>query len=599
MLRNIIRARTISSNFGFAFASSSFPSSSDATPTREVQQLPAKRRKTIVQNEIRAEEHVEAEATDVTKIAKIVKARRPLSIKDEHAERKQDDVMDDDSFIVGLNRKRTAKRKAKEALSQSTNIPAPVDVEKQKAVTRPRKQQESGSAALKGAGPVVDVIEQMTEETLNVNHTKKPRATRKRDVPAQAQRERTSEETVQLDHNLESTTKIAPRRRAAGWAPGARNTKAVEQEIAEQTLRQISPKRPDHAEVTEEDDIAPPSNAKSKPSSTSRAKKSTTKAKNSTTTSSKEPQHAAKKGEPERAQSPQDVQMPSKRRLPLVQTDANIIMRARTSEKLSKEDTSAAPSPPRNASGRRSKDTSKTKAKTRTQRSNYKVCPDTGNPAKCSGEQSLPDSKELVQAVDAEDRERTTSRRRSPKPSTQGSNKKHDEAVTSGKSRRKRMEDRGDQELAPSGSSEARSDSDVLHKVGTASCKVSTSVEQTSAIVQPVDEAKQAAKAPKAPSSKKATESNKMEDDDLDWLLAPQVQAVAPKAIAAKPRTMTSNSKTSRKKALPDIDLDDLLSNIAAFASEKAQPGRALASNIDLFHDSKQKARGGRQKART
>ena len=83
------------------------------------------------------------------------------------------------------------------------------------------------------------------------------------------------------------------------------------------------------------------------------------------------------------------------------------------------------------------------------------------------------------------------------------------------------------------------------------------------------------------------------EDEDVDWLFAPQPQARVPKASTAK----SKGTAASRKFKMPEMDLDDLLSNIAAFAQAKSTSVPACAQN-GLFHGQEKGRGGGRKKAK-
>ena len=58
------------------------------------------------------------------------------------------------------------------------------------------------------------------------------------------------------------------------------------------------------------------------------------------------------------------------------------------------------------------------------------------------------------------------------------------------------------------------------------------------------------------------------EEEDVDWLFAPQQQAARP-SKPSRQTTFASKVQKSRRKDVDDIDLDDLLSDIASFAREK------------------------------
>jgi hypothetical protein len=52
----------------------------------------------------------------------------------------------------------------------------------------------------------------------------------------------------------------------------------------------------------------------------------------------------------------------------------------------------------------------------------------------------------------------------------------------------------------------------------------------------------------------------------------------------------------SRKFKMPEMDLDDLLSNIATFVQEKTQPGAVVAQDMSLFAGGERRSRSGARK---
>ena len=85
------------------------------------------------------------------------------------------------------------------------------------------------------------------------------------------------------------------------------------------------------------------------------------------------------------------------------------------------------------------------------------------------------------------------------------------------------------------------------------------------------------------------------EEEDVDWLFAPQPQARVPKTSTAKSKS--KGATASRKFKMPEMDLDDLLSNIATFAQAKTTSVPAFADN-GLFHGQEKGRGGGRKKAK-
>jgi hypothetical protein len=81
-------------------------------------------------------------------------------------------------------------------------------------------------------------------------------------------------------------------------------------------------------------------------------------------------------------------------------------------------------------------------------------------------------------------------------------------------------------------------------------------------------------------------------EEDVDWLFEPESQATAPKAACVKSKSGNVESKSSKFK-MPEMDLDDLLSNIASFAQDKSMP---RAENMKLFAGGQQKPRSGSKK---
>ena len=80
------------------------------------------------------------------------------------------------------------------------------------------------------------------------------------------------------------------------------------------------------------------------------------------------------------------------------------------------------------------------------------------------------------------------------------------------------------------------------------------------------------------------------EDEDVDWLVAPQPHATTALKSSAKSKRVNASSRWK----MPEIDLDDLLSNIATFAHAKTASGPGVAQN-GLFHSHEQ-GEGGRRK---
>ena len=621
--------RTVSSNFGFAFESISAPSSQDATATREFDEPPAKRRKTMLSSEVVVIESTVTKSVDVSKSKKTAKTRRKLDLENDDLD--QANAVEEDSFIAVLGKKRTtvaetqpnkmpatkriatATGKAKEVAATSSK--AVVDIHETQAATvsRPRRR-----AAASGASRVAEGLEAETmaneKKRQVIEESKKRGRSRKKDVVVEQETGCGSAEVVVPVDSSEA----APKKRAIGRKRKAKDEDAVLEQVAdvaveEQTLvdseaqvkvapnrtrgtvrelkvrdEEFAPEQTVNLAVDQDrdklaegvalrqaDDTATHKDMRSQKSASRNAPKATkdqpprkrtrqnvTEVAPCTESCADSPADVAGDGDPNdtrRKVSSRSTKTMRTQRQPLAETNMNITMRSASPEKLPREVSKASTfqEPESNA-----------KKRTRTPASHQPL----PRPEK-------PDSRRRKLTIKCDAVENTSqgdSKQTSldPTPTTAASAADHASgAPTAVKRRRNLMHD-------------------AMEDAGAG---IVSSCESLTAIAPVVNEPNvrnfhQGEKADRC-------ESSGAGDEDVDWLFAPQPQSSFPKSTTSK---VTRGSAVKKRKfKMPEMDLDDLLSNIATFAQEKTMPGAVVAKDMKLFAGSEKKPRGvGRKKAK-
>ena len=645
----ICSVRTVSSNFGFAFGSFSAPNSSGATSTHEVQEPPSKRRKTILSNEVVAAGFTVLENVDAPKSKKNAKSRRKLDLECEDSP--QTATVADDSFIATLGARKASiakskakktpvtkkpavvRNKAKETPAKSTR-PAVEILESQPAtVSRPRRRAAATAASKVTEGFEGEAIRVDKKRRVPAANDKYGRL-QQRDAVVEEQFDRGGAELALPDAAAAEVAKVAPKKRATGRQ--RKTNPAIEEEIAcsnaelvrpvdaSQDLVEVAPKKRGrdrkrkardedpvleqivNVAVDEEGDELAASvaarrsdegvihkNVRSqKPASrdmhmaneknerpANRSRQKVVEAARRTASSAVPPSDAASDVDSKHTRRPASSRRTKTtltQRQPLAETNMNITMRSASPEKLPqdapKESTFQEPKPKELASA---------------PAQNQIHLPDARSPTKSGSKRRKFDIKRDAVATTNQCSEPTANIKSQTEDLSEIKNSKQsslDQAPWAAKTVASAADQgRGAATLGQRRRNlirEAKEDA------------VAETVSPCETLNAPVGD---------GPNVRDITQGATIDqcaadagDEDVDWLFAPQPQANAPKLTISKLKK--GSGMKSRKFKMPEIDLDDLLSNIATFAQEKTKPGALVSQNVRLFASGERKSRGGTRK---
>ena len=594
------RARTVSSNFGFSFAVSA-PTSHDATPIPEEPR--AKRRKTVLQTGPTAIGTTDNETAAIYKSFKAPKSRRRLALdEDDNAVGRRVAFNGDDSFLSGLQAKRkAATRREKDA---TPTVPELVVAEETSKPTTKRgsKRRAAVTATAKVTDGLVEQAAPIDKRRRDAELEKKTERTRKKTTALARDTENRFEPEVDPTKTVEEDQKVQEHR------PRAKPTKSNAAEKVKPILQQTTREQTSTSAIEE----IGAKKATATSTSTSRKRKvqhTTTEsrprvelsvtedsmqwqeneeiqmsridASADTTFPIKRPRKkTSKRTEPKKA-AQQEISAPGLERQPLKETYVNPT-RSLSPEKPVKEEKKAS----------------------RSSHARYKV-----------GERDIP----IAIVVN------TTVQKRGKRPNVQIlrdlSLSETGEAAT---------------KIAPSGReallhNEPSAASDAAERTGSTIDQDSLlnprmsrpDGAETSIRVAYRDTERAGAKRKRlqeeAPAStlgtamltetksgkgvtsvgRKALENDKLfdderGDDDIDWIFASQEPRQRPQATT---RTSRRVPKAPNKKAkMADIDLDDLLSNIASFAQTETESRLERPGGESQVQDERQRTKASRRK---
>ena len=617
--------RTVSTNFGFAFGSQSEETSSNATPTRAIDEPRAKRRKTILSNESMTSEAAVFKSVKAESVKRATKSRRRFPLDDDDVRTQPEPIADDDSFVAVLGNKKTLNKKAKIKSKIHTTAEAaekqkqPTESVEDSATTVPRPRRRAAAAAASR------VAEGFEEEHISVDKkrqdsepAKRASKSRKKDVVARSTPESSTKFDNQHDDIATTTAKALPRKRAVTRKRKVPKEECViESEVVQAVDLQTgelatnvalptqngTTRSRDHSNLTK---IAPKRGCKSKgrkPAVKKRKRKSSMDAAERRQASTEHLSDAAPNSLAERQETFALNRAESKtrqKRHPLAEADMNITERSSSPEKAM-QTASKEPDPLPKKNSRQPAKTlehvpssrSRTVA-SKKHKLNIKletIENENQNAGTDSRGEHLKDlssyTTQLAQNTRAGQGSldwpathdtRSADQQQGISTATQRRGNLIDnlaDAKTS-QSTQPFAEPKAQATKAPSGSSKARP----------ISCEAGASA---SAHTVGPNVNRTAAKCADTVAEMRATE---VREEDVDWLFAPQFQATAPKRPGVKAKSGNVGSKSSKFK-MPEMDLDDLLSNIASFAQDESMPG---TKNMTLFASGQQKPRCGSRK---
>jgi hypothetical protein len=594
--------RTVSSNFGFAFGTSSAPTSSDATPTREIEAPPAKRRKTILSNELVVAEHTVERPVIAPKSTRAVKSRRRLPVDDFDEKAQSEAVTADDSFLAGLETKkaRTAKTKAKKTPTPAHEAPVEVANVRSAASGRPRR--------LAAATAASKVSEGFEEEAAPIDRKRRDAApiqkkSRKNQV-FQAEEGCVLEDSIKGDDAATEPKRPLPKKQTAGRKRKA----AVLDVVDEKDELAASVAVRGKGDTTSDENDKPEQALASKPAPKLRTgkgvrteKKHKQNGKESTVqTRSSEDDFSHSIQQPPAVDigpptSPQSKRIP-RRRQPLAEANMNITSRSSSPEKM-QQDGSKLPIKPAPKSSRPSQSLPSSQKITKpanNKRRKLNVQRDAGQDTTKSPATVLqPDSRADTVVPVTTDSKETPVDRASRLANVSRPLRSANQSRSAGTTAKCRINLNKSENVEHTGA-----------KRGVAKQTSTTLAQEDEAGRSPRIELRgNNAETTKLPNVRNSTKGNGnaaacrldgAEDEDVDWLFAPQPQA----STALKPSAAKSKAATaSWKFKMPEMDLDDLLSNIATFAQVKPTSVPAVAHN-SLFHSLEKGRGGGRKKAK-
>lgn len=234
--------RTVNADFGFSFAGFSAPASQEATPMTLPAEPPAKRRKTIAEYVDAEPELTRATALDRRGKTKVGRAKRTFlaDVGERPTKRKRtDDLGADDSFvgIAGVKRRKANNKAGTESAVQgavticdgdSAEIER-TDAAATKAATKKKRQQKGIAAGAVSSG-LRETIE--LNEPTNVEKTKKSRAAKcTKKAALQMEGSDRDEQLEEAPTTASKPSKPKPRKQASRNA--ARNAPSPQKEITE------------------------------------------------------------------------------------------------------------------------------------------------------------------------------------------------------------------------------------------------------------------------------------------------------------------------------------------------------------------------------
>jgi hypothetical protein len=527
---------------------------------------------------------------DVPKRKKFAKARRKVDL--ENDDPCQATAAADDSFIASLGARRAAIAKSKAKETPATNNKSSVEILESQAatLTRPRRRAAATAAS--------KVAEECEEEAIPVDKKRRvPEAnsaygrSRKRDIFVEQVFGSGSAEPVLPNDASEGPVKVVPKKRGTGRKRKARDETAVPEQIVnvvvdggrDELAASVAVRRDDepaaHKETCSQKRAsrnAPKANKQQKPPS-KRTRPKTLEAAPSTELSAQSPSGMATDGDCKHARriaSSRSTKATHTQRQALAETNMNITMRSASPEKLPpnvlKESTFREPN---------SKELASASAPNRS------PLPSTMRPE--------PKRRKLNIKRDAV---ATTNQRSEPTANIQsqtgdlskikGSNKTSlDQAPWAATT----VASAADRSRCAATVAQRRRN--LMHEAKEDAAVETVSPYKTS--IAPAGDDPNVRNVLQGERSDQCAPAN-ARDEDVDWLFAPQPRAHFPKST-------TSNSKRgstmkSRKFKMPEMDLDDLLSNIATFVQEKTQPGAVVAQDMSLFAGGERRSRGGTRK---
>jgi hypothetical protein len=603
--------RTVSSNFGFAFGPSPARTSSEATPTREIEAPLAKRRKTILSKEIVTAEHIEEKHVSAPKSTKAVKSKRRLPVDNFEDKAQPDSVAADDSFLAVVERKKGFNAKTKARKTNVAANEAPMEFVKVQSAARGRP---NGLSATTAASRVTEGFEEETapidRKRRDAKRMQKRFKSRKKDVsPAEEERVR----VVSIEQGYDFATDLKrplPKMQTAG-----RKRKAAALDIVEEKDELVASvaARGKGDAASERNDTpvqALASKSAPKPRNTKGlriGRKQRQNGKDSTVWT----QHSRDDFTHSVQQLPVEVVIPPtpprrtrkpSRRQPLAEADRNITIRSSSPGKVPQGGPKLA----------------------------IKPVPKSSRP--CKG---LPSPEKITRPANKRrklDVQRDAGGDRSKPPATISQSKSPvDPVALDNQDLKQSLLDRAPRSVAVSGSAnqswsaataaKRRSNLNKPENVERIGAKKDPDKQTSTAQTQEEEagraprselggndvetislpNAKTSTSAPVAHSNNPpegneeaaASRPGDAEDEDVDWLFAPQPQA----STALKPSAKVQRANASSKCKMPEIDLDDLLSNIATFAQAKTSAGPPVAHN-GLFNNREPGKGRGRKKAK-
>lgn len=591
MLTERRSVRSVSTNFGFAFGSSSVPTSSDATPTREVDEPSAKRRKTLLVNEITLVEPQVENLVEAMESKKFVKSRRRFPVEDEDMRPQQSP---DDSFVAVFGSKKFASKKIENKSKRKTKVEhvAPIEdaielVEPRAATTGRPRRRAAATAALRVTAGLEEEARPVDKKRGDPKLAKRTAQPRGKNLVNDTKTAREGTDDHQLDNTSAAPNEAFPKKRAHARKRKVSNDDNTAQQIVGSTISDDGEELAASVAVRRYENHAihvdglgnwePTSKlgsrSKSKrPAAKTRKRESSAEAAVQTLPSAQHLRDHAQANSAKDAKlmaSETVVGEPRTKRQPLAQTDMNVAMLPASPEKTMQK-----LSNPATNTNRKSRHQAKTlkiparRPENKQRKLNVKLDTDAtvdqtdGTSSQLTSahhpELEVPEQSSLGWAAktsprDADHRQdvSTFGLRRANSIHEVAKPKPNAKALSFRQISAERNIQNIDVDIAGL--------ADYAHPTGPPS--------STAPLPRVTKNIKHGMKG-----EDKIPPIGGHEEEDVDWLFEPQLQAHLPKLKGAKSKSGSRQARTSKFK-MPEVDLDDLLSNIAIFAQEKPRQG--------------------------
>ena len=539
----------VSSNFGFSFGFTA-PPSSDATPIQEVP--PAKRRKTVLPNEPVPVESIGHEIPKCNKRHVLTKSRRKFIVEDENdkAGKAQWNV-EDDSFMAGLESKKKLTKRNTTAVKAGSDEYVAVAAPNSAVRARPRRHAATAAGA-KVTDGFAEGIAPIDKKRRNAEPEKRAGRTRqKKDVDAVEDVARIAHRDDVPPRDTEPRPKATVRQR-----DGKRKRRDKIQEISI------------HQDIEE-----PPAIAVAPATSSLESRKTSRRRKEDWTPAEAPPACGLRH---------QDFE-------PLITKDSQTSAEAAAAKKKDRKKTAKSTGREQTCALEPNVDLQRQPLKEKDSNSPARSL----SPAKaeCDGEAGPP--------LDVKPRARQPHRKTARQHKLQI---KHDVTAKSGKSTTSFTEATSEEAcesatLGPSETGDQERPSRLLQdshsKDAENSAAKSLKDTRKSKAKKTLDTSASDRRTDRESKSADNAGVASVEEEDMDWLLAPQELRRAPKSV---PSQATPSARTSKTRAkMPDIDLDDLLSDIASIAQARNEVSARGAGFNTIATGGAKRSRNGRK----